>query len=130
MPLPPTERSAFLARLSASELALLRPHLSAFEMRIEDCLFHIGDQIDEVVFPRSGLVVLSIPAHDGGGAGIMIGREGMIGGYAAAAAAPATSDAEICIGGQALRMSLTGFRHVLDQCPSIRRLAAQFDVAI
>ena len=130
MPAQSVERNAFLARLSASELALLRPHLASFEMRIDDCLHYTADKIEEVIFPRSGLVVLSIPVRDGAGAGIVVGREGIIGGYAAAAAAPATSDAEVCIGGQALRMSATAFRYVLEQSSSIRRLAAQFDVAI
>lgn len=130
MPAQPVERNAFLARLSPSELALLRPHLASFEMRVDDYLHYLGDKIDEVIFPRSGLVSLSIPVREGAGAAILAGREGLIGGYAAAAAAPATCDAEVCIGGGALRMSAAVFRHVLEQSSSIRRLAAQFDMAM
>jgi CRP-like cAMP-binding protein len=60
---------------------------------------------------------------------VVVGREGLIGGLAAAASAPATCDAEIHIGGQGLRMSASAFRHVLDQSQSVRRLAARFDSA-
>jgi CRP-like cAMP-binding protein len=130
MPAPPVERNAFLARLSPAELALLRPHLAPFEMRVDDYLHYLGDKIEEVIFPRSGLISLSIPVRDGAGAAILVGREGLIGGYAAAAGAPATCDAEVCIGGTALRMPATVFRHVLEQSSSIRRLAAQFDIAM
>jgi CRP-like cAMP-binding protein len=130
MPAQPVEKNAFLARLSASDFALLRPHLVSFEMRLDDYLHYLGDRIEEVVFPRSGLISLSIPVRDGTGAAILAGREGIIGGFAAVAAAPATCDAEVCIGGTALRMSATVFRHALEQSSSIRRLAAQFDIAM
>jgi CRP-like cAMP-binding protein len=126
----PSERNAFLARLSASELALLRPHLASLELRVNDYVHYLGDRIEEVIFPRSGLISLSIPVRDGPGAAILVGREDIIGGYAAAGAAPATCDAEVCIGGTALRMPATVFRHVLEQSSSIRRLAAQFDTAM
>jgi CRP-like cAMP-binding protein len=130
MPAQPSERNAFLARLSASELALLRPHLASLELRVDDYLHYLGDKIEEVIFPRSGLISLSIPVRDGAGAAILVGREGILGGYAAAAAAPATCDAEVCIGGTALRMPATVFCQVLEQSSSIRRLAAQFDIAM
>jgi CRP-like cAMP-binding protein len=126
----PVEINTFLGRLSASELALLQPHLAPFEMRVDDCLHYLGDKIEEVIFPRSGLVSLTVPVRDGAGAGLMIGREGIVGGYAAAAAAPATCDAEVCIAGRAQRMPAAAFRYVLEQSSSIRRLAAQFDVAM
>jgi CRP-like cAMP-binding protein len=123
-----TERNAFLAKLTLPELTLLRPHLALFELRTGDCLHHIGGDVRDVIFPCAGLVILSIPARDGAAAGIVVGRENIVGGYAAAAVAPATSDAVVCIGGQALRASVTAFRYVLEQSVSIRRLAAQFDV--
>jgi CRP-like cAMP-binding protein len=125
------EKNAFLAALSATEFALLRPHLASVDMRVAECLHCLGDAIENVVFPRSGLVTLSIPLRDGAGAGItLVGRDGIVGGYAASALAPATCDAEVCVGGQALRMSATAFRNILDQSASVRRLAAQFDTAL
>jgi CRP-like cAMP-binding protein len=127
----PTEPNAFLASLAPREFALLRPHLAPFEMRASECLYRVGDTIEDVVFPRSGLVALTIPLRDGGGpSAALIGRDGIVGGHAAAAPAPATCDAEVYVGGHALRMSAAAFRHVLEESPVVRRLAAQFDSAL
>lgn len=127
----PSEKNAFLAGLAPPEFALLRPHLALFDMNATACLHSFGDKIEDVIFPRSGLVALSIPLRDGASAGItLVGRNGIVGGYAVAASAPATCDADVCVGGQALRMPATAFRYVLDQSPAIRRLAAQFDTAM
>jgi CRP-like cAMP-binding protein len=84
-----------------------------------------------VVFPHSGLVAMTMSLRDGTGAGvILIGRDGIVGGFAATALAPATCDAEVHIPGQASRMSASAFRYVLDQSPAIRCLAARFDSAM
>jgi CRP-like cAMP-binding protein len=121
----------FLVALSALELELFRSHLASFELRVGDCLHYTGDLIGDVVFPHSGLVVMSIPLLDDAGAGgILIGRDGIVGAFAAAAAAPATCDAEVQIAGHASRMLASVFRHLLDENPAIRRLAAKFDGAL
>jgi CRP-like cAMP-binding protein len=126
----PYERNAFLSQLAATDFALLRPHLAPFELRVAHCVHYRGDQVDDVVFPLSGLVAMTVPARENGGAGvILVGREGLIGGLAAAASMPASCDAEVHIGGQGLRMSASAFRYVLDQSQSIRRQAARFDNA-
>jgi CRP-like cAMP-binding protein len=127
---PTHERNAFLSQLAAAEFALLRSHLAPFDLRAGQCVHYRGDQVDDVVFPLAGLVAMTVPARENGGAAVvLVGREGLIGGLAAAASAPASCDAEVHIGGQGLRMSASAFRYVLDQSQSIRRLAARFDSA-
>jgi CRP-like cAMP-binding protein len=124
------ERNAFLSQLAAPDFGLLRSHLTPFDLRVGHYVHYRGDQVDDVIFPLSGLVAMTVPARENGGAAaVVVGREGLIGGLAAAASAPATCDAEIHIGGQGLRMSASAFRHVLDQSQSVRRLAARFDSA-
>ncbi len=131
MSIPPSERNAFLAELPAAEFQLLRPHLAPIELRAGDCLHCVGDRGTDVVFPHSGLVAMAVPLHDGSGAGvILVGRDGMVGGFAAIAAAPATCEARVHIGGRASRMSAAAFRYLLDQHLNIRRLAARFDMAM
>jgi CRP-like cAMP-binding protein len=125
----PHQRNAFLNALSASDLAALRSHLAPFDLRVGSILHDIGDRIDDIVFPQSGLVAMSIPLKDEAGAATtLIGRDNLIGGLAVVEA-PAHTKAEVHIGGQASRMSATAFRYVLDQHPNIRRLVALFDVA-
>ena len=124
------DRNWFLSELSPAELAVLRPHLTTFEMRPGDCLHYFGERIDDVVFPHAGLVALTMPLRETSGASaLLIGREGIVGGFAAAASAPATCNAEVHIGGRASRMSAATFRYALEENPTMRRLAARFDRA-
>jgi len=127
----PHDENWFLSALSLAEFAVFRPHLVMFEMRPGDCLHHFGDRIDEVVFPHAGLVALTMPLREASGASaLLIGREGIVGGFAAAGCAPATSNAEVRIAGRASRMSATAFRYALEESPAIRRLAARFDSGV
>jgi CRP-like cAMP-binding protein len=127
----PYDRNAFLSALSESEFALLQSHLTSCDLRVGERLHEIGSRVDHVIFPSSGLVAMTMSLRDGTGAGVvLIGRDGVVGGFAAAAWAPATCDAEVHIAGQASRMSASAFRYVLDQSPTIRALAARFDSAL
>lgn len=131
MLMPPHEKNAFLAGLAVSEFALLRSHLAALELRVGDTLHYNGERIDYVVFPNSGLVAMAVPLLEVSGAGVaLVGREGVIGGFAAAASAPAACDAAVQVGGTALRMPAPAFRYALEQSPSLRCLAARFDAAM
>jgi CRP-like cAMP-binding protein len=131
MGLQPYDKNSFLSALSPSEFGLLRSHLTSFDLRVGDRLHELGMSVEQVIFPHSGLVVMTMSLRDGPGAGvILIGRDGIVGGFAAAAWAPATCDAEVHIGGLASRMSTSAFRFVLDQSPAIRCLAARFDSAM
>jgi CRP-like cAMP-binding protein len=131
MPAQPNDQNAFLSRLSVPEFALLRPHLTAVDLQVADELQRHGSSVDHVIFPHSGLVALTMPMREHGGAGaILVGQDSIVGGLAAVAAAPANCDADVYVGGRAARMSASAFRDVLDQAPVIRRLAAQFDSAL
>jgi CRP-like cAMP-binding protein len=125
------DKNWFLSELSPAELAALRLHLTTFEMRAGDCLHYFGERIDDVVFPHAGLVALTMPLRETSGASaLLIGREGVVGGFAAVASAPATCNAEVHIAGRASRMSAAAFRFALEESPAMRRLAARFDSSI
>jgi CRP-like cAMP-binding protein len=122
------DRNSFLSELSSSEFALLWPHLTSFDLRVGDRLHEIRTKVDYVFFPHSGLVAMTMSLRDGTGAGLtLIGRDGIVGGFAAAASAPATCDAVVHIVGRASRMSSSAFRYVLEQSPAMRCVAARFD---
>jgi CRP-like cAMP-binding protein len=127
----PRARNAFTSALSGPELTHVWSHLTAFDLRFDDCLHRVGNPIEHVIFPHSGLVALTISSREGTGAAvILVGPDGIIGGLEAAASACATCDARVHIPGEASRMSAAAFRYLLDQNPSIRRLAARFDTAM
>ncbi|HXW25589.1 MAG TPA: Crp/Fnr family transcriptional regulator [Xanthobacteraceae bacterium] len=127
----PPDMNAFLAGLSPADFELFRSHLASFTLSAGDRLHEVGARADEVVFPHTGLVALTIPMATGAGAGaILVGRDGVVGALAAAASVPAVCDAEVLIAGRAARMSASAFRHALDCSPTVRRLAARFDAAL
>jgi CRP-like cAMP-binding protein len=127
----PTDRNAFLAELSAADYELFRPHLMSFTLSVGERLQDVGSLVEQVVFPHGGLAALTMPLRNGGGGGaIVVGRDGFVGGFAAAATAPAMCDAEVYIGGRAARMSASAFRYVLDQSPLVRRLASRYNAAL
>jgi CRP-like cAMP-binding protein len=125
------QQNAFLAGLRTDDVTLVRPHLSRKDLHAGDNLGFCGDPIEEVVFPHSGLVVMTAPLGDEAGAGIaLIGCEGFVGGLPAAASALASCDSEVLISGQASRMSASAFRHVLNHSPTLRQWTAQFNNAM
>jgi CRP-like cAMP-binding protein len=123
--------NAFLAGLSPTEFAVLHSHLVPFDLRVADRLHYQGEPVDRIIFPQSGLVVMTMPVSDDHWAGVaLVDRDGLIGGFAAAASTMATCDAEVQIAGQGWRMSALAFRDILDRHPSIRQHAARFDSAM
>lgn len=128
---PGVERNAFLTALPAAEYELLQSHLVPFEFRAGDLLHKFGEPIEAVVFPHSGVVAMSVRLPNNARAGaLLVGRDGIIGGFAAAASARAICDAEVQIAGTASRMSAVAFRDVLDESQVIRRLMARFDAVM
>jgi CRP-like cAMP-binding protein len=126
-----SDKNAFLSELSAVEFGALRSHLAPLELRVGQCLHYLGDPVEEVVFPNSGLVAITMPLRDNpGAAAALVGRDGVVGAFPALATAPAASDAVVLIGGQASRLSAAAFRYVLDQSPSIRRRVARYAYAM
>jgi CRP-like cAMP-binding protein len=126
-----TDRNAFLAELSPAEYELFRPHLTSFTLKLGERLQDLGDAVEQVVFPHDGLVAMTMPLRNGGGGGaILVGREGFVGGFGAAAMAPALCDADVYIGGRAARMSASAFRYVLDHSPVVSRLAVRHSAAL
>lgn len=122
------DRNDFLAALAPAEFEWMRAHLTSCELRVGRRLFYSGDQVEEVIFPHSGLVALTVPSQEDSGALVlMVGHDGIVGGLAAAADMRATCDAEVHIAGEASRISASLFRRALDEQPGIRRLAARFD---
>jgi CRP-like cAMP-binding protein len=143
MPTVPPSRNLFLSGLTAEDFSLLRAHLAPRELRTGSVLYRCGDRMDEVIFPHSGVAVMTAPPDDamGGGPGVaprvapgvgiaLIGRDCFAGGFAAAASAPASCDCEILIAGKASKMSASAFRYALDRSQSLRRWAAQYDEAL
>ena len=118
-------RNAFLMALSSAEFELLRAHLVSQELRVGEVLLRLGDPVENVIFPHSGVAAMSV-ANDAKAGALLVGRDGIIGGLAAAGPVPAICDVEVHISGTASRMAAAAFRYVLDESPGLRRTAMRF----
>jgi CRP-like cAMP-binding protein len=124
-------KNSFLSELSASEFAVLRPHLAPVDLVPGDVLHRLGAPVDDVVFPHAGLVAMTMPLRGNLGAvAALIGPDGIVGAIPAAASAPATCDAQVHIGGHASRMAAAAFRSLLDQNSTLRRRVARYASAM
>jgi hypothetical protein len=95
MPPAISDQKQFLSELSANELAVMRPHLVDFDITAGDCVHHIGDLVESVVFPHSGVICMNVPSCDRAGAVVaLVGREGIVGGLLATASLPSSCNAE------------------------------------
>lgn len=126
MHIPSNGQNLFLSNLVPAELALLEPHLRSLELRVGNYLHRLADDVEDVVFPHSGLVALTLPLQQQrtNREAALLGREGLVGAFAAVASAPASSNAEVRIHGMATRISAEAFRDALAASPRMRRLAA------
>jgi CRP-like cAMP-binding protein len=69
-----------LAALPAAEFDRLAPHLELVPLRLGDCLYEPGGQMQHVYFPTTGIVSLLIMLESGSSAEIAgVGNEGIIG---------------------------------------------------
>lgn len=137
--MPEMLTNAFLSALPRKVYRdLVHPHLSALELRAGQYLHHTGQSLERVVFPHSGAVALTStePWHfetdidTGGVVTTLLGREAIIGAVEAAAAVPATCNAEVLVSGMASDMSAATFRYLLNHNGTIRSLAAQLVSAL
>ena len=126
-----SEQNDFLSRLSAADYEALSPDLMPMTLSVGAYVYRAGGPVSEVVFPRSGLVVMRMRVGDQSGAGIvLIGRDGVVAGMLSAASAPALCDAVVLVAGDGLRMPAAAFRQALEARPGIRSLATRFSAAM
>lgn len=124
-------KNAFLSELSSAEYAALRGYLAPMELQVGQCLHYLGDAVDEVIFPHTGLIAITMPLRaKPSAAAALIGRDGIVGGLAALADAPAASEAVVHIAGRASRLPAAPFRQLLDQNPSLLRRVARYTQAL
>jgi CRP-like cAMP-binding protein len=131
MPIPQHNQNLFSSTLSSGDFALLEPDLTTIEMRAGDSLHRIGEQVQHVVLPHSGLVAMTLPLNRGTSMEVaLIGREGVVGGFLAAASVPASSNAEVRIPGSASRISAKAFCDAFARSVSLQMHVSRFNNAL
>lgn len=75
-----THGNSLLSALPNEILASLQPHLKKVSFQAGAVLFELGDQVDQIYFPDTGLVSLTVPTTNGNTIEVSaVGREGCVG---------------------------------------------------
>ncbi len=119
----PQGENGILRRLSAKALATLTPHLKKVKLAQGTVLQEAGEPIEFIYFPTSGMVSMLAVLKTGAAieTGI-IGREGVVGGYAGVYGWRAFGQAIMQIDGDALRLGVRDFEKAYESSDEIRDL--------
>ena len=116
-------QNRLLAALSASDYALLQPHLKEVPLEAGTVLQDPGDRIQYVYFPLSGMISLLTVMRDGKAVEtVALGREGALGLGFGLGAPYAFARAVVQITGRAARISGTQFQAGLRESERLREV--------
>jgi len=103
-----------LASLSESDAAAIRPHLKATYLESEQVLFEAGEVITDVYFPTGAIVSLVVGLSSGEIVeAAMVGKDGVVGGFAALGGAIAVNRAIVQLSGPTLTCKLNFIRDTI-----------------
>src|SRR5215510_3893084 len=118
----------FLATLPPHEFSLLAPHLRTTPLDRGVMLQDVGEEIEHVYFPHTGMVSLVAVMQSGATVETAtIGRWGLIGASAALGATSAVSRAVVQLPGTAAWISAAQFHAAAGQSAAIRDLVVRYN---
>ena len=108
-----------LDSLSAAEAALVLPQLELVPLNLDAVLADEGVAMTHVYFPVSGLISLVTNVDGIGVESAAIGAEGMVGLSVFLQAGGSSSNSVVQMSGQAWRIPVAAFLHLLDECAGL-----------
>jgi hypothetical protein len=117
-----------LRRLSASDFALIEPHLAHEEAHGSDLLYNPGDDVETVHFPCGpSLASYLVPNEDGRDVEtILVGREGAVGGIVSHGNLPAYAKIVVQFGGPFIRLKARDLEAAKSKSLTLRYLFARY----
>jgi DNA-binding transcriptional regulator YhcF (GntR family) len=117
-----------LRRISASDFALIAPHLAHEEAKANDLLYNPGDNVEIVHFPCGpGLVSYMVTNEDGRDVEtILVGREGAVGGIVSQGYLPAYTRIRVKFGGPFVRLHVGKLDAAKTKSATLRNVFARY----
>ena len=117
-----------LRRLSASDFALIAPHLAHEEAKANDLLYNPGDDVEIVHFPCGpSLVSYMVSNEDGRDVEtILVGREGAVGGIVSEGYLPAYTRIMVKFGGPFVRLHVGTLDAAKIKSATLRNVFARY----
>jgi CRP-like cAMP-binding protein len=126
----PYGRNRLLTALGPEDEEFLSAHLKSSRLKQGVVLQEPGDPIDQVYFPRSGMISLLAVMEAGNGVETAtIGREGAVGVMAGLGGRTATGRAVIQLEGEFSHIGAGPFQNAMNQSPAMRNLFARYNDA-
>jgi CRP-like cAMP-binding protein len=118
----------FLAALRSHDYSLLAPHLRVVELERGAVLHDVGEPIEYVYFPHSGMVSLvTIMLNGGAVETATMGRTAVIGGNTGLGSRRAIGRAIVQLPGTASRLPASQFHAIARQSDAIHELAVRYN---
>src|SRR6202789_9615 len=117
-----------LRRLSASDFALIAPHLAPEEGSANDLLYNAGDNVNTVHFPCDASLASYLVANEDGRdvETILVGREGAVGGIVSLGYLPAYTRITVKFGGPFVRLPVAKLDAAKTASASLRNVFARY----
>ena len=117
-----------LDALSASDRALVAPHLEPRSYAKGGTIFEAGEEVTHLTFPCDRTVVaLVVATRDGRTAEtVTIGHDGAVGGIVSQGRVPASANALVQVGGPTLRLDVDRFQEAAARSAPMRDLFARY----
>lgn len=121
---PESPQNDLLKVLREEDRACLQPFLKEGELRAGDVLYHAGDHVKMVYFPRgSALLSYVVELTDGRSVEtVLVGREGAVGGIVSHGHLPSYARCEVQFSGPALMIGLDDLERAKSQSAGLRNL--------
>jgi CRP-like cAMP-binding protein len=124
-------QNGFLASLNADDFESLRPHLRTVALTQSEQIVKIGDTINHVVLPHSGVISLVIELDQGERVEVaMSGRDGLINHSSILAGPTAVTNAVVMLSGVASILAVDQLRTEAARRPALRTLLAKHGMAL
>ena len=127
MSAPSTYQNRLLNRLSADDLALLRPHLQPVDLPVGLVVIEPDQPITHAVFPEAGLcsVIASLQERSRVEIGLF-GREGLVGTMLALGSNRVPHQTFMQVSGTGLRIEAEALTRAIEASPSLRLLLLRY----
>ena len=124
-------QNGFLSALTADDFELLRPHLRSADLAQEFVLAAAGETLTRAYFPHLGVISLVVNLAKGDHVQVaMIGRDSVLGSFAALGDTTALNSAVVLVPGVASTIDVDRLRAASDQSPTLRALLVRHGLAV
>jgi len=123
--------NGFLSALTVDDFELIRPHLRTVELVQESVLVEVGETLKRAFLPHKGVISLVVKLAKGENVQIaMIGRDSVLGSFAALGDPTALNSAVVMVPGAASTLDVDRLRAAADQSPTFRATLVRHGLAV